>query len=94
MVGAPQHPGQAGLAEGVATGQHARHDATGRAVGVQADRAGWASGGLFGGWRCHTRRRHLHVGDQSHCDVTLYMLYGESLMEYTGWCQNDFNVQG
>ena len=23
----------------------------------------------------------------------IYM-YGESLMKYTGWCQNDFNVQG
>ena len=22
------------------------------------------------------------------------MLYRESLMKYTGWCQNDFNVQG
>jgi hypothetical protein len=24
----------------------------------------------------------------------LYILYKESLMKYTGWYQNDFNVQG
>ena len=24
----------------------------------------------------------------------LYILYGKSLMKHTGWCQNDFNVQG
>ena len=29
----------------------------------------------------------------SHFDATLYILYGKSLMKYTGWCQNDFNVQ-
>jgi hypothetical protein len=23
----------------------------------------------------------------------MYILYGKSLMKYTGWCQNDFNFQ-
>jgi hypothetical protein len=30
----------------------------------------------------------------SHDHATLYTLYGESLMKYTGGCQNDFSVQG
>jgi hypothetical protein len=27
-------------------------------------------------------------------DATLYILYGESLVKYTGRCQHDFSVQG
>ena len=26
-------------------------------------------------------------------DATLYILYGESLMKYTEWCQNDNNAR-
>jgi hypothetical protein len=33
-------------------------------------------------------------GRWSHSDTALYMLYGAPLMQYTGWCENDFNVQG
>ena len=36
-----------------------------------------------------TRRRRY-----SHHHATLYVLCGESLMKYRGWCQNDFNVRG
>jgi hypothetical protein len=45
---------------------------------------------LFQGAHDDGRRR------SSHSDVTLCTFYRESLymMKYTGWCQNDFNVQG
>ena len=33
-------------------------------------------------------------GRRSHSDAALYILYEQSLMKYTGWCQNDFNVRG
>jgi hypothetical protein len=32
-------------------------------------------------------------GRLSHSHATLYILYGESRIKCTGWCQNDFNVQ-
>jgi hypothetical protein len=43
------------------------------------------------GVRC---RLGVHVDVKSHSDATLYILYGESLMKYTGWYQNDFSVHG
>jgi hypothetical protein len=42
--------------------------------------------------------RHLQhtpgCGRYSHYRTTLYILYGGSVMEYTGWCQNGVNVRG
>ena len=38
---------------------------------------------------------HLRLGVDARVILTrtLYTLYGESRMDYTGWCQNDFNIQ-
>ena len=45
--------------------------------------------------RALPRAADLHSrGQLSHADATLYILYGESLMKYTGGRQNDFNVHG
>jgi hypothetical protein len=40
-------------------------------------------------------RAHLGVGVKIIlAPPFIIMLYGESRMKYTGWCQNDCNVQG
>ena len=41
--------------------------------------------------------RVSHLGVDVKAMVTpprIIIWYGESLMEYTGWCQKDFNVEG
>ena len=49
-------------------------------------------------WVCSPEWNVLRVrlgpshGRLSHYHATLYILRGESLMKYTAWCQNDFNV--
>ena len=58
---------------------------------------GAGEGGLAGGaLGVLGRQQHARLGvdvlkSQSH--ATLYTVYGESRMEYAGWCQNDFNVR-
>jgi hypothetical protein len=59
--------------------------------GVHACRGNRFFPGCIGFWIRPVRRRR---GRWSHSDATLYILYRESLMKYTGWYQNDFNVQG
>jgi hypothetical protein len=48
-------------------------------------------GTIWPGFGCPARPRRRRY---SHSEAALHILYGESRMKYTGWCQNDFNVQG
>ena len=43
--------------------------------------------------RRHQAHPHLRRRRYRHSHADLYIFYRESVMKYTGWYQNDFNVQ-
>ena len=67
-------------------------------VSVNAAWEPWAALGVSALGRPRRLRAGMqHLGRrrrQSHSAATLYTLYREPPVKYTGWCWNDFTVQG